>query len=343
MAILKHQGEISPNLYMIDTMQFNVSHITTVFCYYDGKNALLMDIGTTDNVQNVLRNLKKFKIPIEHLRGIALTHYHFDHAGGATKLWKKLHKKNLDFKIYTTKITKEKLQNANSHVTGATTTFGEFVGTMKPIPKEFEEEAFIILDQNNRDKNRDNKIPIEFESNVEIKLIPSPGHSPDHVCPAVFTNSSKSPDFLFGGEAVGTFYNETQLISASTSMPPNFQYEIYLESLKNIAKINPEILGVCHYGAISGKSDVQYYLDDQIKYMEDLRKAIIKHYAEEPSVRYVIEELKKDQLHIKNRIGNRFTNDPVSERFLNNLQLALTYGIMIDLGYRNSKYEKRSV
>ena len=31
-------------------MQF-IPEITSAFCYYDGKQALLMDIGTSDNVQ----------------------------------------------------------------------------------------------------------------------------------------------------------------------------------------------------------------------------------------------------------------------------------------------------
>ncbi|MHA1777292.1 MAG: hypothetical protein DRO88_01700 [Promethearchaeia archaeon] len=341
MVIVKTSGEISPNLYMLDTMQFNVSHITTAFCYYDGENALLMDVGTSDNVPTVLRALKKLKIPLKHLRGITLTHYHFDHAGGVSKLWKKVSKKVPDFKIYTTKFTKEKLQNAESHVVGATSTFNEFVGTMKPISDEFVNDAYVLLDEEN--PKVDLTIPIDFSMGAKIKLVPTPGHCPDHVSPSIFFNSSTSPQFLFGGEAVGTFYHESELMSAATSMPPNFQYNLYMESLKKIQDLNPEILGVCHYGAIKGKNAVKEYLEDQTNYMQDLVIAIKKHYNENPSVRYIIEQLKKDRLHVNNRVGNRFVDNPTSNHFLSNLQLALTYGILIDLGYRESKYEERVV
>ncbi|MHA1522077.1 MAG: MBL fold metallo-hydrolase, partial [Promethearchaeota archaeon] len=202
MTILKQAQLISPNLYMLDTNQFSVSHITSAFCYYDGKQALLMDVGTSDNVSYVLRSLKNYGIPLNKISGITLTHYHFDHAGGISRLYKKLVKKNPDFKIYTTKFTRNKLQNAESHVKGATSTFGEFVGTMRPIPEHQVENAYHLLDG-------DMQIPLDFDTGAIIKLIPTPGHSPDHVSPAIYGNSKQYPDFVFAGEAAGTFYAET--------------------------------------------------------------------------------------------------------------------------------------
>ncbi len=98
MTILKQEGLISPNLFMLDTMQFSMPHITSSFCYYDGKQALLMDVGTSDNVSPVIRSLKRHYIPLEQIKGITLTHYHFDHSGGVSRLYKKLVKKNPDFK-----------------------------------------------------------------------------------------------------------------------------------------------------------------------------------------------------------------------------------------------------
>lgn len=336
MTIKKEPGLIAPNLYMIDTLQFNVSHITTVFCYFDGTNGLLIDIGTSDNVTTVLRSLRKMNIPLEKIQGVTLSHYHFDHAGGATKLWKKMVKKNPHFKIYTSSYTRNKLQKAESHRVGATTTFGEFVGTMNPIPEELINDAYHIVEP-------DSYIPITFQGGVRIKLIAAPGHSPDHVAPAVFQASAEKPDFVFAGEATGTFYNESELISTSTSMPPNYQHSIYMKSLEKLIELNPKSMGVCHYGAIQGEEQVHQFLVDHRKFMQELYSAIKNHYTEKPSIPYVITKLEEEKLHVKNRVGDRFTDDPVSRHFISNLQLALTYGILIDQGFRESKYEPRDV
>ncbi|MHA1521408.1 MAG: MBL fold metallo-hydrolase [Promethearchaeota archaeon] len=221
MTILKYAGQISPNLYMLDTMQFNLSHITTAFCYYDGQQALLMDVGTSDNVSEIIRSLRKNNIPLEEVKGITTTHYHFDHAGGVSRLYKKIIKKNPDFKIYTTKFTRDKIQNAVSHIKGATSTFGEFVGTMRPIPEPQVENAFHLLDG-------DMQIPLDFDTGVTIKLIPTPGHSPDHVSPAIYGNSKQYPDFVFAGEAAGTFYAETRPITNT-----KFTWKVSIDLLKH--------------------------------------------------------------------------------------------------------------
>ncbi|MHA1521409.1 MAG: hypothetical protein ACTSRK_14590 [Promethearchaeota archaeon] len=71
--------------------------------------------------------------------------------------------------------------------------------------------------------------------------------------------------------------------------------------------------------------------------------SIKEHVAENPDVRYVIGKLEEEKLHVKFRVGDRFTADPVSQRFLTNLQVALTYGMLIDIGARKSKYEPRDV
>ena len=332
MTIITESGNFSENLYLIDTEQFSKKRVTTVLCYWDGENCYIIDAGTSDNVQTILRFLKKNNIPLQKVKGLFLSHYHFDHGGGATKLWKLIHRKEegSTFKIITTKGTKEKLQNAESHVIGAKTTFGEFVGSMEPIPADLEEKAYEII-------SFDENFQLSPSQNFSLRLISTPGHSNDHCSPTIFQNGKTI--FCFAGEASGCLYNGSKLVSQPTSMPPNFQFEKYMKSLEKLIDLNPENLGVCHFGVISGKKDVQTYLIGHRKYMVDFRNTVIDLYKKNQSTRYIIENLKENFFNDEKFVDNYYQELDDHTKFLSNLRLALTYGMMISLGFRKPKYE----
>ena len=297
MTIITQSGKFLENLYLIDTKQFGHERVTTVFCYWDNESCYLIDIGTTDNVQEILRFLKKNKIPLRKVKGLFLSHYHFDHGGGATKLWNTIHKKEegSEFKIITTNETKEKLQNAESHVIGAKTTFGNFVGEMKPIPVELEKDAYEIIPF-------DEDFSLSPSKNISIRLISTPGHCNDHCSPTIFQNGK--PLFCFGGEASGCLYNGSELLSQPTSMPPNFHFEKYMKSLEKLISLAPESLGLGHFGVILGKKDVNEFLSGHREYMLGFRNAVVDLYKKNPSTRFIIEHLKEyffnDKIFIDN-------------------------------------------
>jgi glyoxylase-like metal-dependent hydrolase (beta-lactamase superfamily II) len=327
MPIFINTGKIQDNIYLIDTLQFGVHRITSTFCYWDGTSCVLMDVGTSDDVRNLLSVVKKWGITPKQIKCVILSHYHFDHGGGASQLYSKLIKQNPDFKIMVPPDTHDKLQNATKHLEGAFTTFGDYIGTMNPV----EESAFQIVE-----KNED--LPIDLQSGYRIKLISTPGHTFDHVSPTIFHNGKAT--FMFTGETVGTLFNATKLVSLPTCMPPNFRFKIYMESLDkiiNLVKLGAEGIGFCHFGAITGQSDILTFLTEHRQYMIDFRAAIKELYAKDPSTRYVIQNLKPELW--QDRLDQHYGMTPLSERFFRNLQLALTYGMMIDLGYREPKYE----
>ncbi len=332
MTIITESGKFLENLYLIDTEQFSKKRVTTVFCYWDEKNCYIIDAGTSDNVQTILRFLKKYNIPLSKVKGLFLSHYHFDHGGGATKLWKTIHRKEKGsiFRIITTEETKDKLQHAESHVIGAKTTFGEFVGDMKPISADLEENAYEIMPF-------DKDFPLSSSENICIRLISTPGHSNDHCSPTLFQNGD--PIFCFAGEASGCLYNGSKLLSQPTSMPPNFQFEKYMNSLEKLIDLNPESMGLCHFGVILGKLDVKTFLIGHKKYMVDFRDTVINLYKKNQSTRYIIENLKDYFFNDEKFIDNYYRELDDHTKFLSNLRLALTYGMMISLGFRKPKYE----
>ncbi|HNX25124.1 MAG TPA: MBL fold metallo-hydrolase [Spirochaetota bacterium] len=314
------------NVYLIDTLQFNMETITSVYCYSDGNKSLLMDIGTSDNIDTVFKSLTSRGVDLESIAGIVLSHYHFDHGGGSAELWKRMKDINSDFKIYTNRITKENLQNSAGHLRGAKTTFGKFVGTMDFLP----DEAFFIVEP-------DDFLPVEFSAGERVRLLHTPGHTADHCSPSVILGDRTI--FTFAGEALGTIYTNDKMLSTPTSMPPNFNYKDYISSMDKLRSMNPELIGFCHFGIISGADDINFVFKDHREFMDLFRQEIITAFNENPSTSHV---LKKTEYLWKDRIDSDFTKIKGSDAFFGNLRLALTYGVMVDLGFRNPKYESKT-
>ena len=326
MALEQREGRYG-NIYLIDTMQFNSNNVTSVFCYSDGEKSSLMDIGTSDSVDTVLDTLVRYGVSLEKLEGIVLSHYHFDHGGGCCELWKRMRGINKNFRIYTNSITKKNLQDADGHLNGARTTFGKFVGTMDYIP----DEAFCIVEL-------DELVPIEFADGARIKLLHTPGHTADHCSPSVIHNGRTI--FTFAGEAVGTVYTDDRILSTPTSMPPNFRFNDYINSMGKIKNMKPEIIGLCHYGMITGESDINFMIDDNFNFMHKFKEEIINAFNENPSTDHV---LTKTEYLWEGRTKNDSMDDEGKKVFLKNLRLALTYGVMVDLGLRKPKYESKTL
>lgn len=320
MPILYEEKNITDHVHLIDLMQCDQQYLATAFLISDGKISYLLDVGTSDDVIQVLKSINERGIDQAGIKAMIPTHYHFDHGGGSQALYEKMKPFNPNFKIWTTELTKKKLQNAKEHLTGAKTTFGKYVGTMDYIP----DDAFRIV-------NTNQKIPLEIEG-IEIELIHTPGHTPDHVAIAVYEHGTLT--FIFTGEATGTLFNTEKILSLPTSMPPNFNYETYMDSFHKVVERDPPAIGFCHYGAIVGIEDCREFWKEHEEWMKYFREKVKKIFEEKQSARAVIEYMipefaKKSNTLSKNR-----------NSLLENLTIALCYGVLVDLKFKEPKYEK---
>lgn len=55
----------------------------------DGTDPILVDTGTGENLESMLRKVSK-RVPLRSIRRVVLTHCHFDHVGGADELVRRL-------------------------------------------------------------------------------------------------------------------------------------------------------------------------------------------------------------------------------------------------------------
>ena len=326
-GITVESGKINDYLHHVDLREFGVSRILSCYIGEFDKSSVILDCGTSLLIKNVLKYLRMKKISLSTIKYLITTHHHFDHAGGMWKLYEEIKKHNPDVKIVTNQQTYELLNDYYSHLNRAKSTFGNSIGDMKSI----EEKAFKFIEpiKNFGDKPSLFEIIDTFrvqDKKIKLSVIKTPGHTPDHQCP-MFINNNNEIDFLFLGEAVGTMYHSSELLTLPTSMPVYFKYKEYMETLTNLKTLNPLIAGFGHFGVVNGKDNVREIILEHESFMKEYRAKIIKYYEEKPDTRYVVEKITPFLLPRTDLWNGKH---PI----LNNVILAIVYGMMIDLGYR---------
>lgn len=315
-CLTKESGWITENVYMLDILQYNIPSICTTFIIRSKNKIAVLDSGTSNETDNIILTLKNLKIDLTDVDYLIPSHYHFDHAGGMWKLWETISKKNKEVKIVTTSQTQERLlHHTDLHLKRARRTFGDFVGIMNTPPLK----AFEIVSYNEI-------LPLDFD--LTLKIIDTPGHTADHSSPLLL--NSNFPEFIYLAEAAGTLFHSSQLTTLPSSMPPDFNYKSYINSLEKLISINALNAGYCHIGCVKGVKNVKNVLVDNLNYSKFFRDYLIKKYNEgQGSTRYIVNEF------IKNEAPKR-TDLPIEGLFSNTI-LAVVFGQLIDLGLKKFK------
>jgi glyoxylase-like metal-dependent hydrolase (beta-lactamase superfamily II) len=274
-----------------------------------------MDIGTSDDVKSVLEFLKANGLPLKKVEYLVPSHHHFDHFGGGWRLWSKIKKFNPQVKILTTEETKEYLQDSQEHLSRAKRTFGEGIGQMEPLP----EEAYEI-----KETNESISIP---GLEKQFRLIPTPGHTSDHVCPAVVNNGHT--EFIYLSECAGGLIHSQKLLTVPSSMPPDFDFSTYIQSLRNVLSLNPLNVGYAHAGAVRGQEAVRQVLEEHLQFSFFFRDFVKKKFIEKGRTKYVVEQFLDQEM--KKR------SEAHSHELYVNYVVAVVYGQLVDLGLKKPK------
>lgn len=324
--IITKTGKINEYLHHIDLKEFGRNNILTSFIAEFDDNILFLDCGGSIEIKHLLRYASKNKLDLTKVKYLITTHHHFDHCGGMWKLYNKIQKHNPDVKILTNEKTKELLNDFEFHLNRAKRTFGKYIGKMKPI----EDKAFKLIQPDDNFENGINSIEIldKFKiqnSEIDLAILKTPGHTPDHQCP-IFIKNDKI-NFIFYGEAVGTIYHSQKLITMPTSMPVFFNYNDYMTTVEKLKKVIPQKAGFGHFGVINGENNLREIILEHEAFMVEFRNKIIKFYNEKPETSYVFNSILP---LFKKRTDMMGDSHPI----MKNLILAVVYGMMMDLGYR---------
>ncbi|MFX1410820.1 MAG: MBL fold metallo-hydrolase [Promethearchaeota archaeon] len=321
-------GMVGDYLHLIDVRAFGTTRMLSIYLGEFDDCSILFDCGSSLDIKKLLRYLRKARIPLDSLKYLITSHHHFDHNGGLWKLYNEIKKCNPDVKIIANQDTKELLNNYKSHLERAKRTYGNLTGEMRSIV----ESAFKIIEPNQKfySDSKNFSIIDKFHKNgLEIKLatLKTPGHTPDHQT-SILINDNQI-DFLFLGEALGTIYHTTKLVTMPVSMPAFYDHKEYLNSIENLKNLHPLKVGFGHFGIVNGEKNYRQLLIEHESFMKKFRTLIIKFYEEKPETKYIVNKIlplltKRTDLPIKH---NSVFKD---------ITLGIVYGMLVDLGFRES-------
>ena len=300
-----NSGPVLDHVHLVDLFLYDSSMFANVAIMEDTKWTSIIDTGTSDSAGAIINYFQFNGIQSQRVLLIP-THYHFDHAGGLTTLIEFFQKKGAEVTVLTNKAMKLRLQAPESHEKAARRVLGDIVGTMAPIS---DDNIQLITDQQ------------EFQTGerFSIRLLPTPGHSDDHVSP-VFTLDGDRIIFL--GEAFGINLRGN-LTPIPASSAPDFNSGKYLTSIQRILDLRPDIGFFSHYGGIAGAENIQTTGKNAIKNFREFRKLILCLHDQGFSTRQITER-------IADGYADQIATYSLGTALAQNLAFSIIYGILMD-------------
>lgn len=131
---------------------------------------------------------------------------------------------------------------------------------------------------------------------VVIEAVHAPGHAPHHAC--FFEHESRT---LFTGDAVG---NNGISVDVPLTVPPRFDFDIALETLKRLHKLRPASLAFTHFGRVEENADtlIDGYRRELLDWFDRIR-ALRKDRSFDAVVDTVLSESKYEGLPLADRLS----------------------------------------
>lgn len=249
--------KVAHNIYMIDNRLYSIPEFGAVYLLNEDKKALV-DCGPTTSATVVLEGLRQVGFKPEDIDYIIATHIHLDHAGGAGYLLKQMpkakllmHRSGVRHYVDPTKLVMsvKQAQGENAMIIN---------GEMVPVP----ESRIQVIGEGDVLKLSDRQV---------LTFMEAPGHAPHELC--IYESRHGG---VFVGDAVGNFAGKYNVLVPITP-PPSFDYDLYINTLKRLMKLNARMIYFAHFGVTT---EVQKYLQltmDKLK----ARRVIIEQAARE--------------------------------------------------------------
>ena len=323
-VITTKAGKVNEYLHHVDLKQFAARRLLSGYIAEFEDGIIIMDTGSSNEVKHVLRYLKRNNLSLSAVKYLITSHHHFDHNGGMWKLYDEIKIFNSEVKILTSKQTMEFLNNSEDHLKRAKRGFPpNLVGEMRAI----EENGFKLIETSDPNSIRIIDTYHTDDSKIELAILKTPGHTPDHQS-AIFIKDGVI-DFIFFGEAVGTLYHSSELITLPVSAPIHYNFQDDMETTDKLKKLELQKAGFSHFGIVNGKENVKKVLLDHKSFMREFRAKIIRYHDERDDTRYICEKITPFLLSRSDMFN-------AEHLVLDNMILQAVYGVMMDLGYRKA-------
>jgi glyoxylase-like metal-dependent hydrolase (beta-lactamase superfamily II) len=223
---------VAPGVFQIDTLLGGWERVTAGYLV-EGPAPVLIETGSQSSVPVLLGALRQHGLAAGDLAGVALSHVHLDHAGGAGDVARAFPNAT----VYVHPRGARHLAEPNRLIASAASLYGEVLdslyGRIEPTAPE-------------RVRAVEDGEVIDIGGGRQLTCLHSPGHAKHHM--ALHDSAS---GLLFVGDAVGVRLPDAGVLRPATP-PADFDLEQALASLRRFAERSPSAIALAHYGLLPG-------------------------------------------------------------------------------------------
>lgn len=209
---------------------------------------ILVETGPETTYNNLIKAIEESGYNSKNIKHVLLTHIHFDHAGAA---WKFAQNGAM---IYVHPLGLPHLENPEKLWSSAKMIYKDDMdklwGRMEPIDSKF------MIAANDGD--------VLKIGDLEFRVHYTPGHAIHH-------NAYQLDDIIFTGDVAGVRILEGPVVPPCP--PPDIHIPYWKNSIQKIRNLNPKLLFLTHYGAVSKVSEHLDLLENMLDNWSDWIKS----------------------------------------------------------------------
>lgn len=251
-----------------------------------GEKNYLIDSGPAarapELINTMSRILKENNSDLPGIDTLLLTHSHWDHVGGASRL-----QQHFNFNILASERTTELLSKPK-----VIRLIDRMNQGYKSVIKDQSDTHFTGLNQLG---SLTEKSEIPVDKGMELKVFPAPGHTK---CSLAYLLTPQK--ILFPGDAAG-------LMEPDGTIRPLFfsSYSDYENSIRTLLDLEAEVMALPHNKPIKGKIRVKSFLEASLQKTGEVRDTIQEYLAEGRNVTQVTELIYEREFHNISFMGPR--------------------------------------
>ncbi len=237
-------------------MTMGLPKFLSIYIIENNGMRLMIDVGETSKARTVIKKLKDFGLYPIHK--IVLTHSHWDHAQGLSKITKLM--KDLDVEVMASESAIDNLRHPEKMIDG-------FEG-LNTNP--FEDDVIPLKEGDIIDLN-----------GLELEIMNFFGHTMDSI--ALFDESNRN---IFIGDAVSMRLDQDAFYIPL--MPPNFQEKDLISSFKKLRNMKNRLssISLAHFG-VWKDAHFEQILNEMEELYFKIKNSLIEWYKENNSINII--------------------------------------------------------
>jgi len=248
---INSEGKINENCYLIDGILMGLPKFLSIYIIENNGMRLMIDAGEAMKARKIVKKLKDLGLyPIDKL---VVTHSHWDHAQGITKL--KQIMRDTELEVLAS-------ENGVKHLKNPAYMSEPYGYTADPVEDVIPLKEGDIIDLNG----------------LELEIVNLYGHTMDSI--GIFDRKNKN--IIVGGAILNRLDQDAFFVPI---MPPDFHENELLKSFEKLRNMKNELnsISLAHFGVWKDE-DFERILNEMEELYHEVKNSIIEWHKKDPSV-----------------------------------------------------------